>query len=249
MGFRFHKRIKILPGLYWNVGGKRSSWSVKIGGVTKNFSSRGTRTTLNLRGTGVSYTTFKPRRAQGALPPPAPGRRQSVGVVGVVGRVLLFAFSGALILSCGLAIFKNATNSSQQNYSTTSAGEPLAMVHESPRVASLPAPSDGAPNSLMPGVSKFSPLQPALTELPSAPAPSLSDARYIGTTSTNFRKNWVELDGQILQGITSVAPVPDGKVAIIYSDGGRDVPVSSLPQGFLDQWRITAEALKRADGQ
>ena len=62
MGLRFHKRIKILPGLWYNVSKKGGSWSVGGQGVTWN-SKRGT--TYSARGTGVSYTV--PRHREGRV--------------------------------------------------------------------------------------------------------------------------------------------------------------------------------------
>jgi Protein of unknown function (DUF4236) len=58
MGFRFHKRIRILKGLYVNLGSKKGP-SVSVGGhgVTTNISGRGVHETFSLPGTGISYRT------------------------------------------------------------------------------------------------------------------------------------------------------------------------------------------------
>ena len=58
MGFRFHKRIRILKGLYVNLGSKKGP-SVSVGGhgVTTNISGRGVHETFTLPGTGISYRT------------------------------------------------------------------------------------------------------------------------------------------------------------------------------------------------
>jgi hypothetical protein len=68
MGFRFHKRIKIVPGLWYNVGKRGGSLSVGGKGVTWN-SKRGT--TFSVRGTGVSYNVPNSRKGK-AAPPAAP---------------------------------------------------------------------------------------------------------------------------------------------------------------------------------
>ena len=57
MGFRFQKRIKIAPGVRLNLSKSGVSVSSGIRGATVNFSRRGTRATLGLPGTGLSYST------------------------------------------------------------------------------------------------------------------------------------------------------------------------------------------------
>jgi hypothetical protein len=62
MGFRFRRSIKIIPGLKINFG-KTGFSSVSVGGqgLTKNFSKKGTRTTVGLPGTGLSYSSYLPK--------------------------------------------------------------------------------------------------------------------------------------------------------------------------------------------
>ena len=55
MAFRFRKRIKLLPGIWLNVGKSGVSTSVGGDGLTVNFGKRGTRTTVSAPGTGLSY--------------------------------------------------------------------------------------------------------------------------------------------------------------------------------------------------
>src|SRR5688572_15020013 len=59
MGFlRFSKRIKIAPGVHLNLSKTGTSVSVGRPGATINFGGvKGTRATIGLPGTGVSYTT------------------------------------------------------------------------------------------------------------------------------------------------------------------------------------------------
>jgi hypothetical protein len=58
MGFRYHRRIKILPGVHVNFSKKGFS-SISIGerGATANISKRGVKDTFGLPGTGLSYQT------------------------------------------------------------------------------------------------------------------------------------------------------------------------------------------------
>lgn len=58
MGFRFRKSIKLLPGVRLNIGSKRSSVSVGGRGATLNVSKKGTRTTVGIPGSGISYSKY-----------------------------------------------------------------------------------------------------------------------------------------------------------------------------------------------
>lgn len=56
MGFRFSKRIKLLPGVQLNLS--KSGVGVSVGGKGLRVSKgpKGTRLTASLPGTGLSYT-------------------------------------------------------------------------------------------------------------------------------------------------------------------------------------------------
>jgi hypothetical protein len=62
MGFRFRRRIRLLPGIAINLSKTGASLSVGGPGATVNFGRRGTRTTLGIPGTGISYTTLHSSR-------------------------------------------------------------------------------------------------------------------------------------------------------------------------------------------
>lgn len=80
MGFRFYKRIKILPGV--NINLSKSGTSVSLGrpGATLNVGRRGVRSTVGAPGTGVSYTSEKSWSQMGGRPakqaPPSHAPRQ-----------------------------------------------------------------------------------------------------------------------------------------------------------------------------
>jgi hypothetical protein len=57
MGFRFNRRLSILPGLRINFGKTGASVSVGRRGSWLTFGRRGTQATVGLPGTGLSYTT------------------------------------------------------------------------------------------------------------------------------------------------------------------------------------------------
>ena len=56
MGFRFNRRIRILPGIRLNLGKGGVSTSIGKRGAWLTVGKRGTRVTVGLPGTGLSYT-------------------------------------------------------------------------------------------------------------------------------------------------------------------------------------------------
>ena len=63
MGFRFRKSIKLAPGIKLNLTGKGIS-SVSLGknGAKVNISKKGTRSTIGIPGSGLSYSSYSPRK-------------------------------------------------------------------------------------------------------------------------------------------------------------------------------------------
>ena len=76
MGFRFQRRLKIFPGVRVNLSRSRVSTSMGGRGVWLTFGRRGSRATVGLPGTGLSYTHVDKTHGEvsGAAPAPA-GRR------------------------------------------------------------------------------------------------------------------------------------------------------------------------------
>jgi hypothetical protein len=67
MGFRFRKRPRLLPGVRLNISKSGfSSISAGVRGFTVNIGRKGTRTTVGVPGSGLSYTTRLSRHAPGA---------------------------------------------------------------------------------------------------------------------------------------------------------------------------------------
>lgn len=62
MGFRFRRSVKIIPGLRLNLSKSGPSLSVGGKGFTTNISKRGTRQTVGLPGSGVSYVSISRRQ-------------------------------------------------------------------------------------------------------------------------------------------------------------------------------------------
>ena len=82
MGFRFQKRIKIMPGVRLNLSKSGASWSVGPRGACVNIGKRGVYGNVGLPGTGLSYRERldKPsgrsggRRSTAPSGPPMPDR-------------------------------------------------------------------------------------------------------------------------------------------------------------------------------
>src|SRR5215471_17285908 len=77
MGFRFHRSIRMLPGFRLNLSKSGVSASVGTRGAWLTFGRNGTRTTVGLPGTGISYTTTSSASEQQnaiAAPTRTPGR-------------------------------------------------------------------------------------------------------------------------------------------------------------------------------
>jgi Protein of unknown function (DUF4236) len=74
--FRFRRSIKIARGVRWNIGKKGSSISLGGHGLTHTISAKGSRTTVGIPGTGLSYTQVHPHSnptSMSSSPPlPAP---------------------------------------------------------------------------------------------------------------------------------------------------------------------------------
>ena len=56
MPLKFRKRIRLLPGIWLNVSKSGVSTSIGGKGATLNIGKRGTKSTLSIPGTGLSYT-------------------------------------------------------------------------------------------------------------------------------------------------------------------------------------------------
>ena len=83
MGFRFQKRISIIPGLRLNLSKRGASLSVGRRGAWFTMGSRGSRTTVGIPGTGLFWTeTSKSKSAR----QPAANQRIPNGTVITVPR-------------------------------------------------------------------------------------------------------------------------------------------------------------------
>jgi len=102
MGFRFHRSVKLFPGLRLNFGKRGVSASIGVRGAHVTYGPTGTRTTVGLPGSGLSYTHLeKPHHAAPILttaePPPHRGAPQ-----GAVQRGVLLM--GLIVIAIAVAI-------------------------------------------------------------------------------------------------------------------------------------------------
>ncbi len=96
MGFRFRRSVRLLPGLRLNLSRSGVSASVGTRGAWLTFGRNGTRTTVGLPGTGISYTTTSSSSEhQNAVAPPA--RAQGRWLVVLVIMLAIAAGVGWLI--------------------------------------------------------------------------------------------------------------------------------------------------------
>jgi hypothetical protein len=95
MGLRFRRRFTIIPGIRLNVSKSGVSASIGRRGAWFTFGGKGTRTTVGIPGTGISYTTSSSHGArQQPLQTPATSHTASRGCL--VSLLLLLAVTVAL---------------------------------------------------------------------------------------------------------------------------------------------------------
>lgn len=72
MGFRFQKRIKVLPGVSVNIGKRGASVSVGPRGARTTVGKHGIKHSFGIPGTGIRYETpyRTPGGGQRNIPPP-----------------------------------------------------------------------------------------------------------------------------------------------------------------------------------
>ena len=103
MGFRFHRSIRILPGLRLNFGKRGISASIGVRGAHVTYGPSGTRTTVGLPGTGLSYTHLeKPHREIRAIPTTAEPPTDPTASSGSAQRGVLWM--GLIVIAIVVAI-------------------------------------------------------------------------------------------------------------------------------------------------
>ena len=67
--FRFRRSIRIFPGVRWNIGKKSTSVSFGPRGLKYTIGTQGSRTTVGIPGTGMSYTQVHSSKPGSTTPP------------------------------------------------------------------------------------------------------------------------------------------------------------------------------------
>jgi hypothetical protein len=101
MGFRFHRRIRVMPGVRLNIGKRGISTSIGARGAWLTFRpGHKIRTTVGLPGTGISYTeggqVQRTNPAHPAQPAPAGNAARGwlwIALLIIVGAVAWWALS------------------------------------------------------------------------------------------------------------------------------------------------------------
>ena len=76
--FRFRRTFKLLPGVRWNIGKKSTSVSFGGRGLTYTLGTKGSRATVGIPGTGISYTHVHTSKPGSVAPPPLSGISPSI---------------------------------------------------------------------------------------------------------------------------------------------------------------------------
>lgn len=129
--FRFRRSFKIAPGIRWNLG-KRSS-SISLGGKGFHYTvggPRGSRTTVGIPGTGISYT-----ETSGHFPS-SPG--ENSGCAGCLGQIILF-----LIVVGGISMCVNSGKETSTDKKSTTSPSPQSSATPTPQPT--PAPTTTPP--------------------------------------------------------------------------------------------------------
>lgn len=124
MGFRFFKRIRLVPGVSINLSKSGPSFSFGPRGLKYTIGPRGTRKTFGIPGTGVSYTTtsgWSKRVGVGSTSPAEPPSFD----LGFFGR--MFIPPGDKCVVDGLKLFLAGKHDEAQAVFATSPGEPDAV--------------------------------------------------------------------------------------------------------------------------
>jgi hypothetical protein len=93
MGFRFRRTIRLAPGIRVNLSKSGASLSLGRRGATLNFNGRGTKATVGLPGSGLSYSTMLKSGPPTALPQDEGRGLNGIGfiVIAVAALIVMFA--------------------------------------------------------------------------------------------------------------------------------------------------------------
>jgi hypothetical protein len=124
--FRFRRSVKLFPGVRWNIG-KRSS-SLSFGGKGFHYTvggPRGSRTTVGIPGTGLSYTETSGHSSRSP--------QENWGCAGCLGQIVVF-----LLVLGGISM---CVRSDKESSAAKTSASATPQASATPTVQSTPAPT------------------------------------------------------------------------------------------------------------
>ena len=126
--FRFRRSIKLFPGVRWNLGKKSSSLS--IGGRGAHYTvggPRGSRTTVGIPGTGLSYTETSGSSSRSP--------QENSGCAGCLGQIIVL-----LLVLGGISMCVNSgkETSADKKSATKTTATPQATATPTPQPTPAP---------------------------------------------------------------------------------------------------------------
>ena len=194
--FRFRRSIKILPGVRWNIGKKSTSVSLGGRGLTYTLGTKGSRTTVGIPGTGISYTQVHSPKTGSTTPPPPPvsphnpAKLKPSRVFYALGFIVLVIWLVGKLQKQNAPYLGTTSSPPAPAYSPVPAYVPKAIPRalpvETPTIAGAPPDSSESPawNQTQNSPSSIAgTLQPTATLIPRATAPTY---RVINIASRDF---------------------------------------------------------------
>jgi Protein of unknown function (DUF4236)/Bacterial SH3 domain len=229
--FRFRRSIKIAPGVRWNIGKKGSSLSFGGRGFTYTVGPQGSRTTVGIPGTGMSYTQVHSQSKGTSSVPPSPTSASMAQKSTRSNRSTFLYICGFILLGIWL-LGKVSEQGNRASSTSSSPSAPLPSNSAStltPRAYTSaatvsttlpPRPTYSPPASYSP-----SPVRRAIPVEPSASAaPSLATAPQINVSPP--LSHYVMLTKSVSirrpSGITSVLS-PGTEVTFVSQEGNSVV--------------------------
>jgi hypothetical protein len=174
MGFRFNRRVSILPGVRVNFGKTGASLSVGRRGSWLTFGKRGTYATVGLPGTGLSYTT----KLNASRPAVKPSPRPQIPAWVWVSGILFFAWVMGNLRHHPSEL--PVTNLSPSSDATVSSTVPHAAISSTTPIVKAKK-RHGAAQKIAPS----SPIDDVSAPLPTADAPPVNTTNADQSTQVN----------------------------------------------------------------
>ncbi len=251
MGFRFRKSIRILPGVRWNIGTSSSSFSFGGRGLTHTVGTKGSRTTIGIPGTGLSYS--KNHKTARSVPVPieeSPTRaptRKIWRTFWIVGSILFVVW----------ILFPRSPAKLGYSSIAPTFGSPTAVPATTQTVETLDAPAGNiATLPVTPAATPIlsEPLRALPADVPReypAPRRAPASAARVDLPSAAKRKITFAPAPSDYGQIRRSAPRPEVRFRIRFANGGEVMRVTLVKSSgsrlldahavkTLQQWRASA---------